>query len=324
MQSWLESEVWDRVAAELRAYRADGFGAILTEDVLRFATARSLATVGCQARSLRVERPHPCLPGSRIDLVVENPPAAVIEFKYPREPNEKNAAWTMVLGEVLKDVYRLAVYPGDADRIFVLATTSRLREYLSRSVGRYGMDLDRDHVSLEAAAAAVLPRTAASIIGAELREHHVTATRLHVMEVDSELRVSVYLVDPVAKPSNGLVALAAVPRSDVAPRSGPIHSASERALAESSAKNATGTGKYLTIWDQLEKCATQLDEPFRRSEIIGWFRRHYPETNELSLGAHIQAVTVNGGHAKGQFATRRPLLFRVEHGWYRRYRSDTD
>jgi len=25
----------------------------------------------------------------------------------------------------------------------------------------------------------------------------------------------------------------------------------------------------------LEECVGQLDEPFRRSEIVGWFRRHH-------------------------------------------------
>jgi hypothetical protein len=32
----------------------------------------------------------------------------------------------------------------------------------------------------------------------------------------------------------------------------------------------------MTVWSMLEECISQLDEPFRRSEIIGWFRRHHP------------------------------------------------
>jgi hypothetical protein len=32
-----------------------------------------------------------------------------------------------------------------------------------------------------------------------------------------------------------------------------------------------------TIWEMLAESVRQLDEPFRRSEIIGWFRRHHPE-----------------------------------------------
>src|SRR5213592_1446875 len=53
------------------------------------------------------------------------------------------------------------------------------------------------------------------------------------------------------------------------------------------------TLKVMTVWSMLEECISQLDEPFRRSEIIGWFRRHHPEVNESTLAAHIQAATAN-------------------------------
>jgi hypothetical protein len=46
-----------------------------------------------------------------VDLVVSEPELAAIEFKYPREPRETNAAWTQHLGEALKDFYRLARMP---------------------------------------------------------------------------------------------------------------------------------------------------------------------------------------------------------------------
>jgi len=51
----------------------------------------------------------------------------------------------------------------------------------------------------------------------------------------------------------------------------------------------------MTVWSMLEECISQLDEPFRRSEIIGWFRRHHPGVNESTLAAHIRAATANGG-----------------------------
>lgn len=50
----------------------------------------------------------------------------LVEFKYPREPVEKNAAWTMTLGEVLKDFLRLAVDPGQVTGLFVYAESRRL------------------------------------------------------------------------------------------------------------------------------------------------------------------------------------------------------
>jgi hypothetical protein len=76
------------------------------------------------------------LRGSGVDLAVGGrPPAALIEFKFLREPNEKNAAWTMVLGEVLKGFYRLATCPGPVDRLFVYLESTRLRRYMTAQRG---------------------------------------------------------------------------------------------------------------------------------------------------------------------------------------------
>lgn len=70
-----------------------------------------------------------------------------------------------------------------------------------------------------------------------------------------------------------------------------------------------------TIWTLLEECVGSLSEPFRASEIIGWFRRHHPEVNEQSLRTHIQGATGNVSRdSRGTFATRTPLLTRIDHG----------
>ena len=65
--------------------------------------------------------------------------------------------------------------------------------------------------------------------------------------------------------------------------------------------------QLMTIWQMLEQCVSLLDEPFRRSEIVGWFRRHHPEVKEQSLGAHIQGATA-GAPGRGPFESRRPSL----------------
>jgi hypothetical protein len=74
----------------------------------------------------------------------------------------------------------------------------------------------------------------------------------------------------------------------------------------------------MTVWSMLEECISQLDEPFRRSEIIGWFRRHHPAVNESTLAAHIQAATANATNRaqNNPLGTRRSLLRRVDHGLY--------
>jgi hypothetical protein len=139
------------------------------------------------------------LKGSRVDLVVGRPsPVALIELKFPREPNEVNAAWTMALGEVLKDFYRLAAYPGEVDRVFVYVESTRLRGYMAGVARRHGVDLDTDTVALTPAAVAGLPAMALGIIGADLARHSVTATRLALIPVDDTLRLTIYHVDPLA------------------------------------------------------------------------------------------------------------------------------
>jgi hypothetical protein len=80
----------------------------------------------------------------------------------------------------------------------------------------------------------------------------------------------------------------------------------------------------MTVWSMLEECVSQLDEPFRRSEIVGWFRRHYPEVKETTVAAHIYAATANAVNRVENhpyLGKRPPLLQRVDHGLYVRARS---
>lgn len=139
----------------------------------------------------------------------------LIEFKFPREPNEQNAAWTMALGEVLKDFYRLAAFPGRAERLFVCVETARLRRYMTGAAQRYGITIHAEQVVLRPADAVRLPSTAAQIIGAELAAHHVDARRITLLDVDDELRLAVYEVDPLgASPDPAVGRLAAADTSD--------------------------------------------------------------------------------------------------------------
>jgi hypothetical protein len=68
-----------------------------------------------------------------------------------------------------------------------------------------------------------------------------------------------------------------------------------------------------------------LSNPFRASEIVGWFRLHYPDVKEQSLRAHIQGATSNASaESRGMLANKQPLITRIEHGLYRRYGGDPD
>jgi hypothetical protein len=75
----------------------------------------------------------------------------------------------------------------------------------------------------------------------------------------------------------------------------------------------------MPVWSMLEECVSQLDEPFRHSEILGWFRRHHPDVKETTVAAHIYAATSNAANrAKNHpYLGRRPALVRrVDHGLY--------
>lgn len=75
-----------------------------------------------------------------VDLMVTQSTLAAIEFKFPREPCETNAAWTQHLGEVLKDFCRLAALSaevGDLWRVRLLSR--RIRRYLDGVNDRYNL-----------------------------------------------------------------------------------------------------------------------------------------------------------------------------------------
>jgi hypothetical protein len=73
-----------------------------------------------------------------------------------------------------------------------------------------------------------------------------------------------------------------------------------------------------TVWSLLEECVGQLDQPFGRSEIVGWFRRHHPDVKESTLAAHIQAATSNATNraVNNQLGKRPPLVMRIDRGRY--------
>ena len=65
----------------------------------------------------------------------------------------------------------------------------------------------------------------------------------------------------------------------------------------------------------LEECVSQLDEPFRSSEVIGWFRRHYPDVKETTVAAHIYAATASATNRVENhpyLGKRPPLLRRID------------
>jgi hypothetical protein len=92
---------------------------------------------------------------------------ALVEFKYPREPSVKNAAWAMIYAEVLKDFYRLAAYPRGADRLFVYAESARLATFMAGAARRYGLDIAPDDVELQPVEMTGMPKTVLDVLAAD-------------------------------------------------------------------------------------------------------------------------------------------------------------
>ena len=135
----LWEDVWQATAGQLAQYREAGLENLLTEDVLRFATIQQLVAAGVSPTRLEAEWRRPGV-ADAVDLVVSGSSSAAIEFKYPREPRETNAAWTQHLGEALKDFYRLADMPAQfTDRWCVQLLSGRMLRYLDGVADRHGV-----------------------------------------------------------------------------------------------------------------------------------------------------------------------------------------
>lgn len=320
--AWQGLGVWDSVARELRGYRQRGLGGVLTEDTVRFATARALVEAGADPAGLRVEWPHPFLDGSRVDLVAGGqPPDVVIEFKFPREPSEKNAAWTMALGEVLKDLYRLAAYPGGVDRLFVYVETTRLARYMAGAARRYGLDLHAEHVALRPADAAGLPMTAARIIGTELAARHVTARRISLVTVDHGLHLAVYRVDPFDTPRHPAAGRRAAEDTPLAPV-GP--SSSGATTGPGSSTRMDGVGTPLHARDEILQAARDLlvrssGDTFTLAEIIAEMSRRGTRYAESTIRTMVTGHMC--ANAPNNAAVTYDDLERVDRATYRLIRN---
>ncbi|SEQ74504.1 hypothetical protein [Microlunatus flavus] len=156
-------DVWRATAKQLDQYRGAGLENLLTEDVVRFATIQQLVAAGVAPTRLEAEWRRPGVPDA-VDLVVSGPDFAAVEFKYPREPRETNAAWTQHLGEALKDFYRLAHMPKQFTSLWCVQLLSeRMRRYLDGVADRHGVRFGLapgEETVLDPARVQALPATA--------------------------------------------------------------------------------------------------------------------------------------------------------------------
>jgi hypothetical protein len=79
-----------------------------------------------------------------------------------------------------------------------------------------------------------------------------------------------------------------------------------------------------TIAELVGEAAAGLQEPFRAGDLLAWFRANAPGVKESSVRAHIQALTGNSTNRLANFpvlGARPAVLYRLDHGLYRRWRS---
>ncbi len=193
--------IWAATAAQLDGYRGAGLEALLTEDVVRFTTIQQLAAAGVSPARLEAEWRRPGVTDA-VDLVVSGPAPAAIEFKYPREPRETNAAWTQHLGEALKDLYRLAHMPSEfTERWSVQLLSSRMLRYLDGVADRHGVRFGLTPGSatvLETERVRALPNTAHKGLGRWLEALPTVQARcVAVHGIGADLRLAVHSVEPV-------------------------------------------------------------------------------------------------------------------------------
>lgn len=201
-QAIVWEDIWCATAAQLERYRGAGLENLLTEDVVRFAAIQQLVAAGVNPRTLEAEWRRPGVPDA-VDLVVSHPSFAAIEFKYPREPRETNAAWTQHLGEALKDFYRLAHMPAQfTERWCVQLLSGRMRRYLDGVADRHGVRLGLaagESTVLDPAEIRALPATTHKGLGQWLVdlstvEAHCVAVHL----VGRDLQLVVHSVNSVS------------------------------------------------------------------------------------------------------------------------------
>lgn len=93
---------------------------------------------------------------------------------------------------------------------------------------------------------------------------------------------------------------------------------------EAELRVATPAPRSPTIAQALEDCVSGLAEPFAAADVVRWFAAERPDVQPSSVRAHIQALTGNVPHRAANhpgLGQREPLLYRVDRGLYRRWRS---
>jgi hypothetical protein len=189
------ADVWQAVAGRMDGLFRSGFGHLSTEDLLRWQTVEELTERGVVPAELSFEVDIVDHQG-RLDLVVGRDDGTAVEFKFPRDRRASAAAAdTMTLGELLRDVYRLASISGYGQRWAVMLLNYRLCQHLARRTDCRWTFESGSWIEFGPEGFALLPRTASGSLDA-WRDATVTAECVVAEHLDGHRLVAYRVTGP--------------------------------------------------------------------------------------------------------------------------------
>jgi hypothetical protein len=157
----IDDALWEAVSERLSEHLRAGREHLLTEDVMRFAAVLELEERGIAPSRMIPEYQAPGV-GGKLDLVIDDPPTAAIEFKFPRDSRTGFSPDTMTLGELLKDFYRLG-HLGLPESWVVQMINDRVRRFLDNRPEFRWSWVRGQQFALPQGLLARLPRTAQAV-----------------------------------------------------------------------------------------------------------------------------------------------------------------
>lgn len=191
MANPLTDEIWGDTAERIASHVRGGREHLMTEETLRFALIASLQEAGVSPSDMDINEQLSDRQGWQTDLAVGNPRIAAVEAKYPGGPRRQHPARTRDYGNVLADVYRLAVL-NVAHRWAAVLAPRTFQTHAKNQPLPWSFNVGGDvHVSPDRVRA--LAKTARRELPGDLvGEMHITARCRFSRSVGQDLRLVAY------------------------------------------------------------------------------------------------------------------------------------
>ena len=275
------SALWSQVAVRMSEHLTVGREHLLNEYMLRVVTLAVLEANGVLPDQPALGYQALGSPGGRVDLMLDPPAGTAIEFTFPRDSPGTTAS-RVALGELLRDLLRVSAVTA-RQRWVVQILSGRMRRYLSTLGSRYSLSWAAtvgDTLEVAPHALAALPRTVLDALTDGPGPGLVRARCTDIATIGPDLKLVVYLVDPV-----GLVDLEPGPPAEPIPGT-----ARDGELATTQTRDGARLEILKAARAVLERKGTKI---FTTSEIIAEMRErgsgYADDTIRTMLSAHLRA-----------------------------------